>query len=169
MPNWCDFTMKIKGTKENCLKWLSRMNDYEKDNHFYRMEASLIDEEEKEGDYAMILGGCCAWSLESCCRASGYSNGVDLFEVNSRELGIDMEAWSTEPGIGFQEHYIYKKGECLKDECLDYVEYYYDPNEFKNVEEFIAEYGLEEEFDENNLIDEYYSISNFSNYGEFSI
>ena len=30
-----------------------------------------------------------------------------------------MEAWSEEPGIGFQEHYIYNKGDCIEDECVD--------------------------------------------------
>lgn len=168
MPNWCDFTMKIRGTKENCLEWFSRMSDYEKDHHFYRMDAEILDEEETEGDYAMILGGCCAWSLESCCRASGYSEGVDLFEVNSRELELEMEAWSTEPGIGFQEHYIYKNGECLADECRDYIEIYYDEDEYETFDDFLKEYKIEE-FDEENLTDNYYCIGFFEDYGVFSI
>ena len=31
MPNYCDYEMKIKGTKKNCEEWLLRMNDYEKE------------------------------------------------------------------------------------------------------------------------------------------
>lgn len=168
MPNWCDFTMKIRGTKENCLEWFSRMSDYEKDHHFYRMDAEILDEEETERDYVMFLYGTCAWSLESCCRASGYSEGVDLFEVNSRELELEMEAWSTEPGIGFQEHYIYKNGECLADECRDYIEIYYDEDEYETFDDFLKEYKIEE-FDEENLTDNYYCIGFFEDYGVFSI
>ena len=45
MPNYCDYEMKIKGTKKNCKEWLSRMNDYEKENHFWRIfDADIVDE-----------------------------------------------------------------------------------------------------------------------------
>ena len=43
MPNYCDYEMKIKGTKKNCEEWLSRMNDYEKENHFWRIfDADIV-------------------------------------------------------------------------------------------------------------------------------
>ena len=120
MPNYCGYTIKIMGTKENCEKWIKKMEDYNEENHFYRIfDADVYECGGTESNYFMCISGDCAWSLESCCRASGYSNGVDLFEVNTRELNLVMEAWSEEPGIGFQEHYIYNKGECEADECED--------------------------------------------------
>ena len=126
MPNYCDFNMKIKGKKQDCQKWLDKMRDrdgrdcYDEENHFWRMwDVSVYDEEGTDDDYMMLISGVCAWSLETCCRASGYSEGIDLFEVNSKDLNIVMEAHSEELGMGFREHYIYDKGECLVDECYE--------------------------------------------------
>lgn len=82
-------------------------------------DVCVYDEEGTDDDYMMLISGVCAWSLESCCRASGYSEGVDLFEVNSKDLNIVMEAHSEELGMGFREHYIYDKGKCLADECYE--------------------------------------------------
>ena len=118
MPNYCNYTMKIKGMKEKCDRWLDKLRDYDEDNHFWRIfESEVYDEGGTENDYYMCISGYCAWSLESCCR-SGYTE-EDLFEKNTRQFGLVMEAWSEEPGIGFQEHYIYNKGDCIKDECVD--------------------------------------------------
>lgn len=117
----------------------------------------------------MTICGDCAWSLESCCRTSGYSEGVDLFEVNTKELHITMEAWSTEPGMAFQEHYIYNNGECQLDECVDYIEYWYDKERYESIEEFAKEYDLgnitEDDLDENDN----YHTGGFGNYGEYEI
>lgn len=170
MPNYCDYEMKIKGTKKNCQEWLSRMNDYEKENHFWRIfDADIVDEDGTENNYEMTICGDCAWSLESCCRASGYSNGVDLFEVNTRELNLIMEAWSTEPGMAFQEHYIYNNGECQSDECIEYNEYWYDEDEYESIEKFAKEFDLgnitEDDLDEN----DYYHTGGFENYGQYEI
>lgn len=119
MANNCEYSIKIKGTRENCYKFLNKMTDYDEPNHFYRMFSAIDSAEEGTDDnFEMRIYGDCAWSLESCCRASGYSNGVDLFAVNTKDLDLELEAWSRETGFDFDEHYIYKKGECLESECL---------------------------------------------------
>ena len=71
------------------------MKDYSAKNYFHRIfEADMVDEyKREEGVYVMHISGDCAWSLESCCRASGYSGGVDLFVENTKELNIDMETY----------------------------------------------------------------------------
>lgn len=141
MANNCFYQMKIAGTKKNCQKWLDRMNDYEEDNHFWRIfNAEIINESGDDDDYEMEISGDCAWSLESCCRASGYSDGVDLFRVNTQDLDITMEAYSKEPGLEFSEHYIYEKGVCIADECVPYREYYWDTDEYPTYEEYKKEY-----------------------------
>lgn len=85
MPNYCDFEMKIKGSKENREKLISYLNaDYHydiKDNneytlkkctadkHFFRVfEADEIEEgyyTTSDRDYS-ILTGSCAWSVVTC-------------------------------------------------------------------------------------------------------
>ena len=121
MPNYCDYIMKVKGTVDNCRAFLKKCTDYEEPNHFWRMfEAYDNDEYEmNDGSHVMEIGGYCAWSIETCCRASGYSEGIDLLAVNTKDLDLDVEIYTEEPGMCFQEHYTYKKGKCICDECLD--------------------------------------------------
>lgn len=170
MANNCMYEMRIKGTKINCQEWLSRMNDYEKRNHFWRIfSADVADECGTDNDYTMTICGDCAWSLESCCRASGYSDGVDLFEVNTAELNLTMEAWSSEPGMAFQEHYIYKNGECETDKCIDYNEYWYDEDEYDSFEDFVNEYDLKDITEDDLNENDCYCVGGFENYGEYEI
>lgn len=165
MPNICFFSMKVKGTQSSCYEWLKRMESYDEPNHFFRIfEHDVIEENGNNENFYMIIKGECAWSLESCCRASGYSNGTDLFEVNSRELNVIMEVYSEECGMGFQEHYIYNNGELKCDECVDYEEYWWDDNEFPSFNDFKQEYGLPESLREEDLEDQYYYVGGFSDW-----
>lgn len=144
MPNYCYYEMMIKGTKEHCYEWLKRMKDHNEPNHFFRMFNPInVEEAGDDASYCMTLSGKCAWSLDTCCRAYGYSEGKDLFSINTKELNIVMEAYSDEPGVGFQEHYIYNNlGECVCSECEDCSTWYYDPNEYGSFEEFRKEWNL---------------------------
>ena len=61
MPNYCSYSIKIKGTKENCYKFIEKCDDYDVPNHFYRM-FNPIDTAEQGDDnnYEMTLYGDCA-------------------------------------------------------------------------------------------------------------
>ena len=85
--------------------------------------------------------GDCAWSVESCCRASGYSNGVDLLELNTRELNLDVQIFSQEPGMAFEEEYLYKHGECIVDECNDLKTISWDLEQYPTYEQLKASIG----------------------------
>ena len=131
MANNCSYQMKVKGAKNELDTFYKRMTDYNEPEHLWRIfSASIYDEAEGE----IYVEGDCAWSIESCCR-SGYTEH-DLLESNSRQLNLEIEVWSEEPGIGFQEHYVYKKGECIKDESVDYYEYNWDKTEYPTFEEY---------------------------------
>ena len=142
MPNYCDFTMKIVGKKTDCRTFISKFSPNNKiTNHFWRVfEVDIYNEETHDNQTSLYIYGQCAWSLESCCRASGYSNGTDLFEVNTKKLNLKMEAYSSEYGIGFEEHYIYNHGVCEACECIDATEYFWDRTEFPTYQEFKEEY-----------------------------
>ena len=115
MANNCDYNMRVRGAKENVYEFHKRMRDYDSPNHLFGMfDADIYDEfQNEDGTTTIDICGQCAWSIESCCRASGYSNGIDLFEVNTRELGLKLECWSNEEGMCFQEHYLYDNGEII--------------------------------------------------------
>lgn len=171
MANLCSYSMRIKGTKENVNEFYERMENYDKPNHLWRVEADIYGEYVNEdGTTTIDVAGSCAWSIESCCRASGYSEGVDLFEVNSRELDLEIECWSDECGCCFQEHYLYKKGECLIDDYVRWNEYYYDEFDFESFEDFKKEYDIPKHVTENDLDDGcYWHTGGFDNYCEFQI
>lgn len=168
MPNLCDFSMKIRGTEENCRKWLELMKSYEGKTHFYRMESvyTSVEEGTKE-DYVMVLHGFCAWSLETCCRASGYSGGVDLFADNTEKLSLFMEAWSEETGIGFQEHYLYKCGECIVDEFEDYSEFWWDRETYPTYDDLLAEFP--EAPEEDAFVEDHAGVGGIEGYGVWTI
>lgn len=141
MPNYCDYIMKVVGKRADCRTFMTKLMSYAVPDHFWRIfEANAQDEENTEGTVSLYVSGYCAWSLESCCRASGYSKGIDLFDVNTRNLNLKMEAYSHEPGMGFEEHFIYDHGMCVKDECVDMSEFYWDKSEFPTYEDFLVEF-----------------------------
>lgn len=158
MANNCYYEMMIKGSKENCRKWLRKMKSYDEPNHFWRIfDATVYDEQGTDDEYYINIMGDCAWSLESCCRTSGYSNGVDLFAVNTKELNICMEAYSREEGIGFEEHYIYDNdGICIVEECVDYLEIYWDKNECPDFETYKKEYEISDSVKESDFNEDGY-------------
>lgn len=172
MANNCFYTMRVEGKKDDVMEFHKRMQDYDAPNHLFRMfDASIINEQENnDGSFTIEVSGDCAWSIESCCRASGYSGGVDLLAVNSKELGLVIECFSEESGMCFQEHYLYDHGECRIDACVDWNQYYYDESTYESFEDFKERFDLPEDLTEDDLDDgDYYSIGGFPDYCEFSI
>lgn len=137
MPNYCEYEMKIKGSKE-ALEEFIKLDDYEIDNHFYRMfgyENTGI--EQVEGDiYETVIYGDCAWSICTCC-IDGYPD-KDLFAYHTGRLNLTLECFSREPGMCFEEHYIYVNGVCALDETEEYYEYYM--GDYTAYEELLEEY-----------------------------
>lgn len=170
MANNCYYRMMIRGRREDCGKWIRRMESPEEPNGFHRIFSAIVyDERGDDNDFSAMIEGDCAWSLESCCRASGYSGGIDLFAVNSKELNIVMEAYSQEVGCEFQEHYIYDKGNCLVDECEFWSSTYYDESEFESFEAFKECVGAPCEFTKDDLDEDgCYTIGGFGEW-DFSI
>lgn len=172
MPNYCSYSMRVSGKKDNVNEFYKRMSDYDKPNHLWRIFDTNICNENDNGDGTITIDVCgtCAWSIESCCRASGYSNGTDLLDVNSRELNLEIEIWSDECGMGFQEHYLYDNGECIIDQCIEWTEIYYDEYDYASFEDFKNEYDIPSYVTEDDLDDGcYYHLGGFDNYGEFQI
>ena len=146
MPNICSYSMRIKGSKEAIKRIMGCLTgdyDYEEGaekpahKHFFRVfDAEQIKEPKKvDGEkYVVTIWGTCAWSVYSCMCSGEHTyyndqmhnpnfNGTTL-EEQSKDC--EIEVFSEETGNGFSEHYIYKYGECIKDDCIDIVEGGYD-------------------------------------------
>lgn len=159
MPNYCNYSMCVKGNKENIEEFIKVMkSDYNYntmefgfDRHMFRVFEAECDEVEEydDGVFQAIINGYCAWSVSSCMLEGGYykdckdSFGDDFrgttLLLESKRLNIDIEVYSEECGMCFQEHYIITNGELECDECVDWSEIWID--DYKTKEE--AEADLE--------------------------
>lgn len=170
MPNYCNFEMKVTGTKENVEEFIRVINaDYyidkdghcDCDRHFWRIFEADVFKESFENNYGYIkIDGYCAWSVYSCmCDGEDTYNeispngGGTSLQKESEILNLTIEVFSVEPGLEFVEHFLFINGKWVINECVEYKEY--DTLEFENVKELNAEYGTnftQEEFEENDVL-----------------
>lgn len=144
MANMCDFTMKIVGNNPVNLVTFYNMISQNGTTWMGRGAEVVMDNiKEEDGRYSTILNGWCKWSVESALIDNAISmrteperwsvndydrNGnklrfVTLYEA-CNELGLDMEVYSEEPGIGFSEHKLFRDGILDENKCVNYWEDY---------------------------------------------
>jgi hypothetical protein len=88
----------------------------------------------------------CAWSVY-CCMFDGPLTYYEDFQTEhpnnhfgthilqeSKRLNLEIEIWSREGGVGFQEHYKICSGILIKDEEYKFKEYYI--GKYINLDEF---------------------------------
>ena len=138
LANCCDFDIRISGQPEAVLEMASLLkvtdsflNENALKRHFGGVYYCDFE------DYGIVTvgdglcylagGGSCAWSIQSSMREE--MNGFSTLERESKRLGIMVEAYSSEPGIGFQEHVLIVKGEVVIDDCVDYKKHYVESAE----------------------------------------
>lgn len=142
MSNYCEYCMRVKGLSKNVDSFVKLMQaDYDEvPRHFWRIfSADVYDESESDGTKTVDICGDCAWSVYACMCEGDHTYSKDNSEAStslreqSELLQLTIEVFSSEPGIGFQEHYLYKNGKELVKDCVDYSETY-----FENEDEFNA-------------------------------
>ena len=149
--------------------------------HMYRVfEAHVVQEPDMEeldenGNAECIISGYCAWSVAACMLDIGYGSyysdvrrdqsfgtSPDVKRrdthllLESENLGLDIEVFSKEPGMCFQEHYLIKNGELTVNETHEYNLVYWDKDEYPTIEEFNEDNGtdyLETDFDEDGFFE----------------
>lgn len=106
----------------------------------YRIfDFSLCDEGNcDDGSYLLYGFGTCAWSCKTCMFGGPGTYYGDIENKKQerysitlpdacKELGVAIEIYSDEPGVGFAEHYyINNQGEVIIDECSDLDELFFD-------------------------------------------
>lgn len=127
MANNCDFTMMVRGKSEDAATFYRYLTDYDNSpKYFARIFSATIDDESvsDNGLKTLRISGDCAWSVYSCmCEGDDTYFSDDLtgkltcLREATKELHLEVEIRSTEPGFNFWEHFWYKDGECLCDEC----------------------------------------------------
>ena len=160
MPNICEYEMKIKGkNRKNVEEFIEILKaDYTNPHHFYRVYDADVSQPiaENEDEFAAIVIGTCAWSVECCMFFNDYrlKDGKTCSDIQSetRRLNLTVEIFSKGTGRGFMEHYIVDEGNIITDETVDYFTYWYDDSEWDSIEDFNKENGTyftKGDFDEN--------------------
>ena len=133
MANNCLFDAKITGKKTNVQELLDLMCKHEI-GRIFSCEYDDYDLEVANDDdiISVMAYGDCAWSV-LCAMLSEYVN--PSLETETKRLNLVIEIYSTESGMGFQEHYLIDRGNKLIDECKDDYEEYW-PQDYDSTEEF---------------------------------
>lgn len=149
MANYCEFDMKITGRKENVLelvemlKWQGKYEDdgLGKVYDCWHEEMEMLS----DGFATIQVAGNCAWSVLTAMR--NYKGRTPSLESETERLGLAVEVFSSEPGMGFQEHCMIIKGEVIYDNCADYFEKETEDGEYIGVGGYGKNYGNFAEID----------------------
>lgn len=159
MPNYCNYSMKVRGTKEGVEEFVKVMKSngnytsmefgFERHMGSRVFEADVWDMYECDDYCEASISGYCAWSVACCMNDDDFSYYQQLkskygkdcksttLQLESQNLNLDIEVYSSETGMCFAEHYRFRDGECLADECVDYMECFLGDFETKEeAEEF---------------------------------
>lgn len=142
MANNCLFDMRITG-REEAIKELIAMLKWEGEfkekglGRTYSFDADELEETDVVGIYSVTGYGDCAWSiLTAMCEE--YRKDAPSLESETKRLGLVVEVYSSEPGMCFQEHYLFVKGDVLVNECVDYEEHWVSG--YSSLEEYNKEF-----------------------------
>ena len=167
MPNICIGTVKVRGYKDNVDEFtriIQSNYNYDKPDldfhkpHFWRVFEAYLSSYETYGLLAVAeYDISCAWSVAACMLPGKFSyyddtkdgiNGIKTYGTHLLEIGkklnLDVEIFSSEPGVGFQEHYRIQSGIMCEDECTEYHELYI--GEYETYQDLIDDYEGDDRF-----------------------
>jgi hypothetical protein len=158
MANDCEIELTVIGSPDSIGEFEHRMEAGEDARWWLAgnrgISGGLVYPEREEDVMEAFYAGCVAWSLASSFCSDGTSFAIEAppegrvtLEACARDLDLDIEAFSKEPGMCFAEHVRFEAGtgRCLADETVDYVAIWWDPEEYATFEEFKAGEGLPDE------------------------
>lgn len=132
MANNCFFEVHVQGNEDGARFFADALIGM---GRIYTADAEEVLGADGDLDYVEIYGDC-AWSLQTALGVEYEPNSE--FNKEIERLGLSVEAYSLEPGIGFQEHYVYKEGRLDIADYADYTEIYYgdmDPEQLEELAE----------------------------------
>lgn len=140
MPNWCEGTLKVRGTLENVRRFMEEGIDYGPNRHVNVIEYG--DEEIEFNipceDWSWIKGtdryfinndlNAYVYEGGTLClhfKAAWYINAEDLQTV-CQEYGVNMKIQAFEMGMQFSQIVEIMGGEIVKNESIEYDDWDWD-------------------------------------------
>lgn len=167
MPNWCENSITITGTKTQIKKIKQKLEEIKKDSDpcvFTTLVGAPDENENDEGGFDTVQSFANFWGTKwdvcvddcsfkfeekkiSMYPPTAWSPPIQFGIKLSEKYGVDLIMIYSEPGINFAGKATIKKGKLVSDEEYDYMEglYFFDNEYFWNVIISDLEYILEEE------------------------
>lgn len=164
-----------KDSKNKDYTWCADPKNFSHIPHFFRV-FEAIPYEEPSWYYGVTKCVCIdfdvAWSIYSCLFDGPHTYYGDYQKdhlnqhfastilIESKRLQLEIEIWSYEPGMGFQEHYKICSGILVKDQEFNFHTLWLE--DFSNYIEFLEKCNgrniplSQKEFDERIKCEDYY-------------
>jgi hypothetical protein len=144
MPNWCSFTMYVKGTDES-IETLKRAMDYDNLKEGEKFLARTFDVTHSKVSHddnttVHVFYGMVAWSIRTCWTKehimSYPSRDDECYTIDelAQKLDLHIEIMSDEGGNAFMEHYYVTPEGIQVSEAFDYPDI--ERSEFEDDEDY---------------------------------
>lgn len=168
MANNAIYRMKIVGAQDNVQEFIRAMqwkDEYTDCGAGRVCDCEVFSEGTVSGTslYSCECEGACAWSIISAMRNGANPNNIERL---SERLKLAIEAYASECGFEFQEHFCVINGEIQCDECIDWTEV--DVDALEDVEDgfwekdWVVESGITKENATQYAEDGYVSIGGYT-------
>lgn len=139
MANNCAVDARISGKAKNIRELIDMLQWHGKyiDNRLGRVYECWYDDDDfdnadDEDITSVNVYLDVAWSIMSAMRS--YGGRTPSLESETERLNLVFEAYSSEPGMQFQEYVLIDRGQVVGEDCIHYEEYWID--DYDTIEEF---------------------------------
>ncbi|MBR4518463.1 MAG: hypothetical protein IKO65_05630 [Victivallales bacterium] len=154
MANECEFEMTAVSKSRGALERLVRIMNYKDPEYFiYRVFDATLNgdiEDTEDGFYIARIDGDVAWSCEKWFSSEERPDSVHeatgahyiTLDLLCQRLGLGVEVYGQEPGMGFQEYHRCTHAGEVSSDCADWSEEWCD-DEGNELSEPIEKGGLD--------------------------
>lgn len=144
MANQVYFKMKVKGTKENVVEFVEVLKG-NRTQHFVCTSVDEVEDMVTLGEkVTQIVTGYCdqsiGYGLNDMGNLMSKYPSITNLTTESTTLNIDIEVYSKEPAMCFEEHFCVSNGNILVDEVVECVDYHWIKEDFPTIEAFNEAY-----------------------------
>ncbi len=137
MPNWCEGTLKVRGTKENLMKFilegLHPVNFLGNEEEPLKNDCGYIACESNcwiEGTFRGFVTNLDVWicdveDIDIICLETKFAWGIDAEQLLDvcKKYNVDMKIYAFERGMEFNQDIEIINGEIIKDEEIKFDDY----------------------------------------------
>lgn len=143
MPNWCEGTLKVRGTKENLLKWMQEGFEPNPGATMSEYNDGIVVAKPYDSVSFVGMGRCFANLEEKCFyfrpdrkksevgiilipMSAAWNIAAEELATISAKYNVDFKIWAFEEGMQFNQDIEVIGGDIIKDVQIKFDNYYWD-------------------------------------------